>query len=134
MGIDRNRNRIEKIENSLTPREIIASWVEQLAKFDSIESYMLSMVEDSSPSPIHTMLQQIKSGTTRGLDGPGKNSSDKNSFKELLRKRSSEVLFLYHLVLGRTSTYKNSLAGSNGTMQLSRPAFRPSASASVPGW
>ena len=39
MGRDRNRERLERIEGSLTPKEIVASLIEEFAKFDSIDDY-----------------------------------------------------------------------------------------------
>jgi hypothetical protein len=99
MGTDRNRKRIEKIENSLTPREVVALWVEGLAKFNSLEDYISWIAEDSSRAPLPKMLQQIESGIAGRPNGQGKNSSDKNSSGRLLRKRSSEVVFLYNLLL-----------------------------------
>jgi hypothetical protein len=98
MGTDRNRKRLEQVENSLTPREIVTSWVEGLTKFDSTEDYISWITEDSSRAPLPQMLQQIESGIIGRPNGQGKNSSGKNSVGELLRRGSSEVMFLYNLL------------------------------------
>ena len=99
MGTDRNRKRLERIEISLTSREIVTLWVEGLAKFNSLEDYMSWIAEDSSRAPLSKMLQQIENGIIERANGHGKNSSGKNSPVELLRRRSSEVVFLYNLLL-----------------------------------
>ena len=39
MGKDRNRERLERIEALLRPREFVALWVEDLAKFNSMDEY-----------------------------------------------------------------------------------------------
>ena len=98
MGTDRNRKRLERIESSLTPTEIVALWIEDLAKFNSTEDYISWIAEDSSRAPLPKMLQQIESGIIGLPNGQGKNSSGKNSPVELLRRRSSEVMFLYNLL------------------------------------
>ena len=98
MGTDRNRKRIEKIENSLTPGEVVALWVKGLAKFNSTEDYISWIAEDSSRAPLPEMLQQIESGIIGRPNSQGKNSSGKNSSVELLRRLSSEVRFLYNLL------------------------------------
>ena len=94
MGKDRNRERLERIEGSLTPKEMVASLIEEFAKFDSIDNYAAWVAEDPSRLPLHRMHQQLKSGVSRHQDGRGKNSS-----RALPRNRSSEVLFLYYLLL-----------------------------------
>ncbi len=99
MGTDRNRKRLEKVEISLTSREIVTLWVEGLAKFNSLEDYMSWIAEDSSRAPLPKMLQQIESDIAGRPNGQGKNSFGKNSPVELLRRRSSEVVFLYSLLL-----------------------------------
>jgi hypothetical protein len=99
MGTDRNLKRIEKIENSLTPREIVAWWVEGLAKFDSFEDYASWVAEDPSRAPLPKMLQQIESSIPGRSNAGGKSCSDKNSSRELLRKRVSDALFLFYLIL-----------------------------------
>lgn len=99
MGRDRNRGRLEKIENSLTPKELVASWIQDFAKFDSADDYMSWIFEDVSRAPLPKMLQQLESSITKRPDGRGKNSSDKNSSRELLRNKQCELLFLANLVL-----------------------------------
>src|ERR1700758_873225 len=99
MGTDRNRKRIEEIERSLTPREIVALWVEQLEKFDSFEDYASWVAEDPSRAPLPKIFQQIESSILGRLAGGGKSSSNNNSSRGVLRGRSSEVLFLFHLIL-----------------------------------
>jgi hypothetical protein len=99
MGTDRHSKRIEKIESSLMPREMVTLWVEDVAKFDSFEDYALWVAEDSSRAPLPKMFQQIESSILGLPAGGGKRFSDKNPSRELLRQRSSEVLFLFHLIL-----------------------------------
>jgi hypothetical protein len=97
MGADRNRKRLEKIESSLRPRELVASWIEDFAKFSSFEDYVSWVYQDRlSRAPLDKMFQQIETGITGRRDGR-ENSSVKNS-RELLRKKS-EVLFLANLVV-----------------------------------
>ena len=98
MGKDGNRRRLDKIESSLTPKEIVASWLQDLTKFDSLEDYLLWVAEDRSRAPLPKMFQQIEGSITKRPDGRGKDSSDKNSSKELFRKQS-ELLFLVNLIL-----------------------------------
>jgi hypothetical protein len=40
MGTDRNRKRLKKAEGVLMPREIVASWIEEFAKFASFSDYL----------------------------------------------------------------------------------------------
>jgi hypothetical protein len=79
MGADRNRRRLEKIENSLRPRELVASWTEDFAKFGSFEDYASWVSQDDSRAPLNKMFGQIESSITGDPDGRRKNSSDKDS-------------------------------------------------------
>ena len=36
MGRERNRKRLEKVESLLRPKELVASWIEDFAKFNSV--------------------------------------------------------------------------------------------------
>ena len=94
MGTNRNRKRIEKIERSLTPREIVASCIEEALKFESHENYALWVAEDVTCAPLNKMLRQIRDGVAQC---PG--YRDKHASRELLRKRSSEMMFLLNLFM-----------------------------------
>ena len=89
------KKRLDKAEGSLTPAEVVAMWTKELRKFDSLQEWVLWMVEDSRRSPLGRMLPQIKKGIPRGSGRLGRDES-----RELLRKRSSEVVFLYRLLMG----------------------------------
>ena len=58
--------------------------------------------QDESRVPLDKMFQQIQSSITGGPDGRRKNSSDKNSSRELRRNKQSEVQFLANLVVKST--------------------------------
>jgi hypothetical protein len=91
-----DQRRLDKAESSLTPREVVALWVQELARFDSLEDYVFWMNDDSSRPPLGRMLQQIRKGIPRRSGVRGQ-----DQYRELLfRERSSEVVFLYHLLLG----------------------------------
>jgi hypothetical protein len=89
------KKRLDKAEGSLTPAEVVAIWTKELPKFDSLQEYVFWMVEDSRRSPLGRMLPQIKKDIPRGSGRLGRDES-----RELLRKRSSEVVFLYRLLMG----------------------------------
>jgi hypothetical protein len=89
------KKRLDKAEGSLTPSEVVGIWTKELPKFDSLQEYVPWMVEDSRRSPLGRMLPQIKKGIPRGSGRLGRDES-----RELLRKRSSEVVFLYRLLMG----------------------------------
>ena len=75
MGTDRNRKRLEKIEGSLTPREIVALWVEELAKFNSIDDYVrVDEPKTRAERRLPECYQQIENGIAGHPDGRGKNS------------------------------------------------------------
>ena len=94
MGTDQRR--LDKAESSLTPKEVVALWVQELPKFDSFEDYVSWMAENSSRAPLGRMLQQVRKGIPRRSGGRGEDES-----RELLfRLRSGEVVFLYHLLFG----------------------------------
>ena len=90
MGTDRNRQRLENAESALMPREIVASWIKELAKFDSLADYAHWVADEFNPDPLSTLLQQIQSGS---------GGRTKEASRKLLRQRSSEVVFLFHVVL-----------------------------------
>ena len=90
------KKRLDKAEASLTPAEVVAIfWAEELPRFDSLQDYVSWTVEDSSRAPLGRMLRQIKKGIPTGSGRRGREES-----RELLRKRSSEVVFLDRLLLG----------------------------------
>src|SRR5437879_3381118 len=94
MGTDQKR--LDKAESSLTPREVVALWFQEVAKFDSLPDYVSWMIDDSSRAPLGRMLQQIRKGIPRRSGGRGQDES-----RELLfRERSGEVVFLYNLFFG----------------------------------
>ena len=93
MGTDQKR--LDEAEGSLTLAEIVAIWAKELPKFDSLQDYVPWMVEDPSRSALGRMFRQIKKGIPRRSDRRGQDES-----RELRRKRSSEVVFLYRLLLG----------------------------------
>ena len=92
MGTDQRR--LDKAESTLTPKEVAALWIQELPNFDSFEDYVFWIADDSSRAPLGRMLQQIRKGIPRHSGGRGEDGS-----RELLfRLRSSEVVFLYHLL------------------------------------
>ena len=97
MGANGNRKRLDKIEGSFTPKEIVASWIQDFAKLSSFEDYLSWVSEDESRMPLDKMFGQVESSITGGPDGRRKNSSDKNS-REILRKKS-EALFFENVIL-----------------------------------
>ena len=96
MGTDDNK-RLDKIEALLRPREFVALWVQELAKFNSMDEYARWMSDDSSRAPLSRMIWQIKNRITKHSDVCSK---DKDLCSKLFRKRSGEVVFLYHLLFG----------------------------------
>jgi hypothetical protein len=61
-----HQNRLDGVEGSLTPAEVVAIWAKELSKFDSLQDYVSWMVEDSSRAALGRMLRQIKKGIPRG--------------------------------------------------------------------
>ena len=94
MRTDRNRKRLEKVENSLTPREVVLSWIEEALKFESLENYGLWVAEDGTRAPLDKMMRQIRDGVAQCSGYRNKHSS-----RELVRKRSSEMMFLVNLFM-----------------------------------
>lgn len=95
MGTDEKR--LDKIEALLRPREFVALWVQELAKFNSMDEYVRWMSDDSSRAPLSRMIRQIKNRITKHSDV---RSKDKDLCSKLFRKWSGEVVFLYHLLFG----------------------------------
>jgi|GEM_PF-5807416 len=93
MGTDQKR--LDDAEGLLTLAEIVALWVQELLKFDSLQDYVRWMTEDSSRSALGRMFRQIKKGIPRRAGRSGQDES-----RELLRRRSGKVVFLYQLLLG----------------------------------
>ena len=60
--METHQNRLDGVEGSLTPAEVVAIWAKELSKFDSLQDYVSWMVEDSSRAPLGRMLRQIKKG------------------------------------------------------------------------
>ena len=81
-----HQNRLDGVEGSLTPAEVVAIWAKELSKFDSLQDYVSWMVEDSSRAPLGRMLRQIKKGIPRGSGRRGYEES-----RDLLRKRSAKL-------------------------------------------
>src|SRR5438105_3631981 len=75
-----DRKRLDKIESSLTPREIVALWVQEIAKSDSMEEYASWAVDNLSRSPLLRMLQQLKDGMPKRSGG-----QNESEFRELFR-------------------------------------------------
>ena len=117
MGTDRNRKRLERIESSLTPKEIVALWIEDLAKFNSTEDYISWIAEDSSRSPLPKMLPADRKRYHRASEWPRQKFVRQNSPVELLRRRSSEVMFLYNLLFQMNRHVHEFVARKNFTFQ-----------------
>jgi hypothetical protein len=111
MGTDRNRKRLEKVERSLMPREIVASWIEEALKFESQENYALWVAEDVTRAPLDKMLRQIRDGVAQC---PG--YREKHSSRELVRKRSSEMMFLFNLFMTANRHVHGFVGGGNPTI------------------
>ena len=94
MGTDRNRKRLEKVERSLMPREVVLSWIEEVLKFESHENYALWVAEEVTRAPLDKMLRQIRDGVAQ-CSG----YREKHSSRELVRNRSSEMMFLFNLFM-----------------------------------
>ena len=95
--------RLEKVEKTLTPRDLVDLWLDELASFDSIEAYVLWLAEDSAARALPTkLLKQAVNGAPKGSRGrPGQISPQ--SLGSL-----SEAYFQYELVL-RTNLHVHEL-------------------------
>ncbi len=69
MGMDRNRNRIKKIEGALTPKEIVALSIQELTKFDTPDHCASWIAEEPSRAPLDRMRQQVQNGVLQHQEG-----------------------------------------------------------------
>jgi hypothetical protein len=102
MATNRNRKRIENIEKTLTPREQLAYYIEERAKFASREEYANWLAEDPDRRPLTKILQTIASASADGSPGASKNSLaqlySSRQLKLYRSKQVKELMFLVHLL------------------------------------
>lgn len=92
MGTARNHRRLETIEKSLTPRELVHRCIEERAKFNSAVEYAAWLAEDQNRAPVDRVLAQIASTSAEAPPGT------KQSSGKLRRQQVAEVMFLFHLL------------------------------------
>lgn len=92
MGTARNHKRLETIEKSLTPKELVNCCIEERAKFSSAAEYAAWLAEDLNRAPVDRVLARIAS--TNAEAPPGM----KQSSGKLRRQQVAEVMLLCHLV------------------------------------
>ena len=102
MGTNKLR-RLEKVEKTLTPRDLVDIWLSELANFDSFEAYVLRVADDCAARALPIkLLKQAINGASKGSRGrPGQ-------FSQQSVKSLSEAYFQYELVL-RTNLYIHEL-------------------------
>jgi len=91
MGTARNQMRLETIEKSLTPRELVNCCIEERAKFNSAADYAAWLAEDLSRAPGSRVLAQIAGDSVKGPSGTKQSS-------RLRRQHVGDAMFLFRLI------------------------------------
>jgi len=93
MRKDEIRRRLDKIEDSLTPGEVIASWIEEVNQFDTTDDYMKFVVERGG-APWSALEDRVRKGAENRSKAGGKAPSP-----ESVRQCLSEACFERRLVV-----------------------------------
>ena len=89
------RKRIDKIEDSLTPRQAVLLWLEEASQFGSMRAYVLSLQGGpQSAFPLYRLPDQIERSVRRAMTG-----HPRPAVEAATAKAVRDVAFLYYLLV-----------------------------------
>jgi hypothetical protein len=89
------RRRIDKVEGSLTPRQVVLLWLEEATQFSSLREYVLSIKDQpNSAFPLFRLPDQVEQSARRAMRG-----KPHDEVERAVRSSVRDVAFLYYLVV-----------------------------------
>jgi hypothetical protein len=89
------RKRIDKIEESLTPRQAVLLWLEEASEFRSLQNYVLSLKGGpQSAFPLYRLPDQIERSVRSAMTGHPRTAVEAATAKGI-----RDVAFLYYLLV-----------------------------------
>ena len=85
--------RLDGVRSSLTPKQAVLLWMEEAHQFDSMEEYVVSLLDEpDSAYPLYRLPEQVEDATRNGMKG-----SPKPVTSEVVRDSVRDVIFLFFL-------------------------------------
>ena len=85
--------RLEAIESSLTPKQAVLLWMEEAHRFNSINEYVLSLLEGpDSAYPLYRLPDQIEKSAKEMMKGRPRSETSK-----FIQEKVRDVIFLFFL-------------------------------------
>ena len=108
------KQRVEGLDDSLSPTEIVLRWLQEVAGFPSADDYVASIKDKPrSAWPLHRLTQEAERAATASSKGMSRDAIHGN-----VREAVRDVVFLFHLHLELNSRISNELRVASPRLAL----------------
>ena len=108
------KRRVDGLDDSLSPTEIVLRWLQEVAGFPSADDYVASIKDKpSSAWPLHRLTQEAERAATASSKGLPRDTIDRK-----VREAVRDVVFFFHLHLELNSRISDELRVASPSLAL----------------